>query len=64
VPLAAWAHAVADALRPEPRRVDPLGFWRTWFRIPPEVALVEYARGCRIQRLLIDAGTDRVADFL
>jgi hypothetical protein len=64
VPLAAWAHAVSDAPKAEPRRLDPLGFWRTWFRIPPEVALVEYARGCRIHRLLIEARAETVSDFL
>jgi hypothetical protein len=64
VPLSAWAHAVSDAAKTEPRRVDPLGFWRPWFRIPPEVALVEYARGCHIHRLLIEASADRISDYL
>ena len=54
VPLAAWAHAVADAPKSEPRRADRRGFWGALFRIPAEVALVEYAHGCRIHRLLIE----------
>lgn len=63
VPLAAWAHAVVEA-KPEPRRDDKRGFWRGVFRIPTEVALVEYAHGARIHRLLIEAGDDHVPDFI
>ena len=58
VPLAAWAHAVADAPRHEPRRADKRGFWRGIFRMPADVALVEYAHGCRIHRLLIETSDD------
>ncbi len=58
VPLAAWAHAVTDAPRPEPRRADQRGFWKGIFRIPSEVALVEYAHGCRIHRLLIETSDE------
>ncbi len=64
VPLAAWAHAVADQPKVEPRRADKRGFWRGLFRIPAEVALVEYAHGARIHRLLIDAGDDLLPDFI
>jgi hypothetical protein len=64
VPLAAWAHAVADQPQIEPRRADKRGFWRGLFRIPAEVALVEYAHGARIHRLLIDAGDDLLSDFI
>jgi hypothetical protein len=60
VPLAAWAHTVTDAPA-EPRRTDRRGFWRGIFRMPAEVALVEYARGCRIHRLLIET-SDMAAD--
>jgi hypothetical protein len=50
---------------PEPRRpADKRGFWRGVFLIPAEVALVEYAHGCRIQRLLIEAAPEPVADFI
>ncbi len=58
VPLAAWAHAVTEAPKAEPRRADKRGFWRALFRMPAEVALVEYARGCRIHRLLIETSDD------
>ncbi len=58
VPLAAWAHAVSEPPKPEPRRADKRGFWKGLFRMPAEVALVEYARGCRIQRLLIETSDD------
>ena len=58
VPLAAWAHAVTDAPRPEPRRADQRGFWKGIFRIPSEVALVEYAHGCRIHRLVIETSDE------
>lgn len=64
VPLAAWAHAVNDAPAPAPRQTDRRGFWRGVFRIPAEVALVEYAHGCRIQRLLIEAATESVPEFI
>jgi hypothetical protein len=64
VPLAAWARVVTDAPVPAPRPIDPRGFWRGVFRIPAEVALVEYAHGCRIQRLLIEAAPDPVPDFI
>lgn len=64
VPLAAWAHAVADQPKPEPRRADKRGFWRGIFRMPAEVALVEYAHGAKIHRLLIEAGDDHLADFI
>lgn len=64
VPLAAWARAVHDAPKPEPVRTDKRGFWRSLFRIPAEVALVEYAHGCRIHRLLVEAGDDHVPDFI
>jgi hypothetical protein len=63
VPLAAWAHAVSDA-RPEPKRPEGKGLWRGIFRIPSEVALVEYARGCRIHRLVIEAASAPVDDPL
>ncbi len=58
VPLAAWARAGTDAARAEPRRGEKRGFWKGIFRMPSEVALVEYARGCRIHRLLIDTSDD------
>ncbi len=58
VPLAAWAHAVTDAPKVEPRRSDKRGFWKGIFRIPSDVALVEYAHGCRIHRLLIETSDD------
>jgi hypothetical protein len=64
VPLAAWAHAVADQPKVEPRRADKRGFWRGLFRIPAEVALVEYAHGAKIHRLLIEAGDDHLPDFI
>jgi hypothetical protein len=64
VPLAAWAHAVVDDPAPAPRRVDKRGFWRGLFRIPTEVALVEYAHGAKIHRLLIEAGDDQLPDFI
>lgn len=63
VPLAAWARASHDAPAPAPRRHDPLGFWRGWFRMPAEVALVEYARGARIHRLMIESIEDQPADL-
>ena len=64
VPLAAWARAVDDQPKAEPVRIDKRGFWRSLFRIPAEVALVEYAHGCRIHRLLVEAGDDHVPDFI
>jgi hypothetical protein len=64
VPLAAWAHAVSDEPKVEPRRTDKRGFWRGIFRMPAEVALVEYAHGAKIHRLLIEAGDDHLADFI
>lgn len=64
VPLAAWARAVDDQPKAEPVRTDKRGFWRSLFRIPAEVALVEYAHGCRIHRLLVEAGDDHVPDFI
>jgi len=64
VPLAAWAHAVADEPAPAARRADKRGFWRGIFRIPPEVALVEYAHGAKIHRLLIEAADYPVQDFI
>jgi len=64
VPLAAWARAVADPPKPEPRRADPRGFWRGIFRMPAEVALVEYAHGARIHRLLIETSDDLMPDFI
>ncbi|MGE0363608.1 MAG: hypothetical protein AB7R67_23045 [Vicinamibacterales bacterium] len=62
VPLAAWAHAVTDSPRAESRRTEAKGLWRGIFRIPSEVALVEYGRGCRIHRLVIEGGPDSVVD--
>lgn len=62
VPLAAWAHAVSDTERPEPKRHESKGLWRGIFRIPSEVALVEYGRGCRIHRLVIEGAADQAAD--
>lgn len=64
VPLAAWAHAVVEAPRAEPRGADKRGFWRGIFRIPTEVALVEYAHGAKIHRLVIEAGDDLLPDFI
>jgi hypothetical protein len=64
VPLAAWAHAVADQLKAEPRRADKRGFWRGIFRMPAEVALVEYAHGAKIHRLRIEAGGEHLTDFI
>ena len=64
VPLAAWARAVHDTPKAEPVRTDKRGFWRSLFRIPAEVALVEYAHGCRIHRLLVEAGDDHLPDFI
>lgn len=58
VPLAAWAHAVTDTPKPEARRGDKRGFWKGLFRMPADVALVEYAHGCRIHRLLIETSED------
>jgi hypothetical protein len=63
VPLAAWAHAVSDT-RPEPKRAEGKGLWRGIFRIPSEVALVEYGRGCRIHRLVIEAASAPLDDPL
>lgn len=54
VPLAAWAHAVTDTPAPVPKSTDARGLWRSLFRIPSEVALVEYGRGCKIHRLVIE----------
>lgn len=62
VPLAAWAHAVSDAPRAEPRRSDVRGLWRGIFRIPSDVALVEYGRGCRIHRLVIETPPEAFQD--
>jgi hypothetical protein len=62
VPLAAWAHAVSDTPRPEPKRSEAKGLWRGIFRIPSEVALVEYGRGCRIHRLVIETAPDGPVD--
>ena len=62
VPLAAWAHAVNDAERPEPKRSEAKGLWRGIFRIPSEVALVEYGRGCRIHRVVIETAADALVD--
>lgn len=64
VPLAAWAHAVSDTPRPEPKRSEAKGLWRGIFRIPSEVALVEYGRGCRIHRLVIETGSESLVDPL
>lgn len=64
VPLAAWARAIDDHPKAEPVRTDKRGFWRSLFQIPAEVALVEYAHGCRIHRLLVEAGDDHVPDFI
>lgn len=64
VPLAAWAHSVADQPVAEPRRHNTLGFWRGIFRIPTEVALVEYAHGAKIHRLLIETADEPVLDFI
>ena len=58
VPLAAWAHAVTDPPKPTTRRGDKRGFWKGLFRMPTDVALVEYAHGCRIHRLLIETSDD------
>lgn len=62
VPLAAWAQAVSDTSRPEPKRSEGKGLWRGIFRIPSEVALVEYGRGCRIHRLVIEAASESLVD--
>jgi hypothetical protein len=62
VPLAAWAHAVSDTTRPEPKRSEGKGLWRGIFRIPSEVALVEYGRGCRIHRLVIETASESLVD--
>jgi hypothetical protein len=62
VPLAAWAHAVSDSPRPDPKRSEGKGLWRGIFRIPSEVALVEYGRGCRIHRLVIEAASESLVD--
>jgi hypothetical protein len=64
VPLAAWAHAVSDTTRPEPKRSEGKGLWRGIFRIPSEVALVEYGRGCRIHRLVIETASESLVDPL
>ncbi|MEZ5419420.1 MAG: hypothetical protein R2708_19055 [Vicinamibacterales bacterium] len=67
MPLAAWARAVSEASpapAPDTGRAERRGFWRGLFTIPAEVALVEYAHGCRIHRLLVEAGDDHVPDFL
>ena len=62
VPLAAWAHAVHDTRRDEPKRGEAKGLWRGIFRIPSEVALVEYGRGCRIHRVVIETAADRLPE--
>jgi hypothetical protein len=62
VPLAAWAHAVSDSPRPEPKRSEGKGLWRGIFTIPSEVALVEYGRGCRIHRLVIETAPEAISD--
>jgi hypothetical protein len=54
VPLAAWAHALAIKPHPARRLGDHGAFWRGIFRIPVEIALVEYARGCRIHHVHIE----------
>lgn len=64
VPLAAWAHAVADQPKVEPRRADKRGFWRGIFRMPAEVALIEYAHGAKIHRLRVEAGDEQLPDFI
>ncbi|MEZ5291459.1 MAG: hypothetical protein R2745_10270 [Vicinamibacterales bacterium] len=64
VPLAAWARAVVETPQAAPTPADKRGFWRRVFLIPSEVALVEYARGCRIHRLLIEAADEPVPDFI
>ena len=62
VPLAAWAHAVHDTRRDEPKRGEAKGLWRGIFRIPSEVALMEYGRGCRIHRVVIETAADRLPE--
>ena len=62
VPLAAWAHAVSDSPQAEAKRSEAKGLWRGIFRIPSEVALVAYGRGCRIHRLVIETPADALAD--
>jgi translation initiation factor IF-2 len=62
VPLAAWAHAVHDTPRDEPKRGEAKGLWRGIFRIPSEVALVEYGRGCRIHRVVIETAADLLVE--
>jgi hypothetical protein len=62
VPLAAWAHAVNDQPHAEAKRGEAKGLWRGLFRIPSEVALVEYGRGCRIHRLVIEASAEPASD--
>ena len=62
VPLAAWAHAVSDTPGHEPKRAEAKGLWRGIFRIPSEVALVEYGRGCRIHRVVIETAADSLVE--
>ncbi len=65
VPLAAWAHAAHETPKAPARPTDAQGFWKRLFRIPVDVALVEYAHGCRIQRLLIETSEESpVLDLL
>lgn len=64
VPLAAWAHAVSDAPTRDTSAKDKRGFWRSVFRIPAEVALVEYAHGARIHRLLIESAPATPPEFI
>ena len=46
----------------EPKRGEAKGLWRGIFRIPSEVALVEYGRGCRIHRVVIETAADALVD--
>ena len=46
----------------EPKRSEGKGLWRGIFRIPSEVALVEYGRGCRIHRLVIETASESLVD--
>ncbi|MGE0813742.1 MAG: hypothetical protein AB7O28_05445 [Vicinamibacterales bacterium] len=64
VPLAAWARSVIETPSIPAPAADKRCFWRRVFLIPSEVALVEYARGCRIHRLLIEAADEPVLDFI
>ena len=58
MPLAGWArteawHAKRQTEAPEERERDELREWMAGLALPPHVAGVAYARGCRIRRVRV-----------